>query len=123
MVYSQQQLAERRDRAATRVGIEIRLRNDSGDAVKQGLIRAFAERGIRLAPDFAADLCISGSVTIVAPPAGAAAVAARIELGGPDTKGLKPPDINELADSRTIGERLAFRIITAVSSLALQKQL
>ncbi len=121
--YSLQQLAERRDQTAAVVGMQVRLRNDRDDAVKQGLIRAFAERGIRLAPDFAADLRISGSVAIVTQPAGAPAIVARIEVEGAGANGSKLPAIDERADSRIIGERLAFRIIAAVSSLAQQKLL
>lgn len=119
--YSLQQLVEYREQAAAGVGVDIRLRNDRGDVVKRGLIRAFAERGIRLSPDFAADLHIRGSVERVASPSGLPAVAARIEIADTGEGAVPFQVIDELADLQTIGERLVFQIIAAVSSQADQK--
>ncbi|OHB24917.1 MAG: hypothetical protein A2X84_04025 [Desulfuromonadaceae bacterium GWC2_58_13] len=118
VAYSLGQLVERRDLAAARVGVAIRLGNDRDDAVRQRLIRALAERGLRLAPDFAADLRINGSVAALEPPPDIPAVAVRIEFDGDDTDSVKLPTIDERADSEAIGEQLALRLVAEVISLA-----
>ncbi|WP_432821737.1 hypothetical protein [Trichloromonas sp.] len=123
VAYTQRQLAERRDQAAAGIGLEISLRNDRNDAVRLSLIKAFAERGLKLAPSFSAGLRIRGSVAAAEQSSGAPAVVASIEVDGEGAGGAKLAAIDERADSQAIGERLALRIVAAVTSLAQQKTL
>lgn len=55
-------LAARADRAASQIRIGIELSGDHGDIVKGSLVRALAEVGMKLAPEFDRNLTIRGAV-------------------------------------------------------------